>query len=410
MLRDIIVGILGTVVFVLGVETLARAVKTLEADRQQPRPLPESEVWSVPSSTVGWTRKPAFVGHIADTGRHPRAFDAHGYLTVDSSQVQDATPGRKVIAIGDSNTFGWGNPTDASFVEVIDRLLDVDAINLAVPGHSSYQGRFVLEEYLVDHNADLVIASFNFNDRRYVLPMDLADGADKFEPLGTRASRASPAVLEWSYAFRAFRRLARLAGFIPTPPPDVTEVRVDLLRPRVSEEAYARNLATIAELTRRHAIPLVFLLLHDSPIHAHHLREGLAHLMSAPRTAVAHLTLLAEAPGPYSKLARLTLVEAYRALGDEAGAERVRIAHRLKRSLAGGEVIRLDSTYNDIMRQVGLDHGVAVVDGGALVDAADYIDAVHFNAEGHWRIGELLSRHIVTLMDRGHACHSSKAC
>jgi hypothetical protein len=64
-----------------------------------------------------------------------------------------------------SNTFGYGVSTESSFVEVVEGLLkDVNTINLAVSGYSSYQGKAYLEKYLFLLKPDLVVASFNFDE------------------------------------------------------------------------------------------------------------------------------------------------------------------------------------------------------------------------------------------------------
>jgi hypothetical protein len=59
--------------------------------------------------------------------------------------------------------------------------------------------------------------------------------------------------------------------------------------------------------------------------------------------------------------------------------------------------IRMDTTYNDIMRTVGQQTDVDVVDGARVLDSMPevFIDDCHFNEEGHRRIGELIATHLV---------------
>ena len=86
------------------------------------------------------------------------SFDRAGYFAVDSKEITD-TARKKIIFIGDSSTFGYGVPTESSFVEVVEGLLkDVNTINLAVSGYTSYQGRLSLEKYLPLLKPDLVVA------------------------------------------------------------------------------------------------------------------------------------------------------------------------------------------------------------------------------------------------------------
>src|SRR5439155_12728528 len=72
--------------------------------------------------------------------------------------------------IGDSNTFGVGAPTEHTFAEATERLSPgLVAINLGVPGYTSFQGRRLLDQALVDLEPVAVVVSFNFNDKKYAL-------------------------------------------------------------------------------------------------------------------------------------------------------------------------------------------------------------------------------------------------
>src|SRR5262249_27518612 len=157
---------------------------------------------------------------------------------------------------------------------------------LGVVGYTSYQGRVSLEKSLPLLKPDLVVASFNFNDRRYVLPPDTIDSAEKFETVYRFSLSAGPRIaelLEISYFFRALRRVMTAIALLPRP---VTEVRVDAVKPRVDEDAYRWNLSHIAEETKRLGIPLIFLLLKDNPIEAHDLKEGIENLTRSDKMAI----------------------------------------------------------------------------------------------------------------------------
>jgi hypothetical protein len=136
------------------------------------------EDWVIYSRDLGWERKPGYKGN-AEGGY--REFDREGYLAVDSHKIAD-TRKKKIIFIGDSNTFGYRVQTRESFVQVVENLLpNVNAINLGVPGYSSYQGRVTVEKYVPILKPDLVIVSFKFNYRRYVLEPVKPDSAEQFE-------------------------------------------------------------------------------------------------------------------------------------------------------------------------------------------------------------------------------------
>ena len=162
-------------------EGFARSVLTVHEDISSLRP-----DWYTYSSEVGWERRPNFTGYVArelrgdDSARYLREFDSQGFFAVDTDQVR-ATDRKRILAIGDSNTFGWGVPTGSSFTEVLDRMLpDANVINLGTNGYTSFQGYATLVRYFETVRPDLVIASFNFNDRRAVLSENAVDGQEKF--------------------------------------------------------------------------------------------------------------------------------------------------------------------------------------------------------------------------------------
>jgi hypothetical protein len=165
-------------------------------------------------------------------------------------------------------------------------------------------------------------------------------------------------------------------------------------------------LVQIAEETKRLGIPLVFLLLKDNPLESYHLKEGIksleaGNLAESSKMAIAHLTVAIESNNVFSDLSRLYLAKAYRSQGNEAKAAEVAISRSPYRSLQGGRPVRLDTVYNDIMRQVASDHGVELVDATKVLEEHpyDYIDFCHFNADGHRRVGELLSSRISRILE-----------
>ena len=395
--KNILMGLLVSVVVLTFIETLSRVVKTMDLDMAS-KDSHAQEDGFVYSPDLGWERKPGYNGIAA--GGHYREFDAAGYVAVDSTQVSDATK-KKIIFLGDSSTFGYGVSTQSSFVEVVERLLsDVHAINLGMIGYTSYQGRVSLEKYAPLLKPDMVVVSFNYNDRRAILEPDAIDSAEVFQRMHLLHSIASAnigGVLDASYFVRALRRVMREVGLVA----DWTETRIDALHPRVNEDAYRRNLSQIAEETKRLGIPLVFLLLKDNPLESYHLKEGIKSLEGIDGTksdtmAIAHLTVAVQSTNMFSDLARFYLAKAYQARGNRAKAAEVIISRSPFVSLHGGRSIRLDTTYNDIMRQVASDYGVELVDAGKMLDEHpdEYIDFCHFNEDGHRRVGELLASRI----------------
>jgi lysophospholipase L1-like esterase len=394
-LKEIVGVSAACLLFFLLAEVLARFAATVTSDMALSNTVPVDHSFHY-SPTLGWARTPNYKGM---SGLAVREFDGAGYFSVDSAQL--AVPAKKVLFFGDSNTFGYGVDTPQTYPEVAERLLPgVHAINLGVMGYSSYQGLVTLEKYLPLLKPDLVVVSFNYNDRRHPFESFGIDGPEQFRKMYEtyRNSPFNPGrrIFELSYFYRGVRRLLRNAGVIPE---SANRVRVDTLEPRVSEDSYRRNLIKMAEHARAGKIPLIFVLLKDNPLETHALNAGLQSLeQSNYALAIARLRF-ALRTSDHRYLARIYLAQAYRAVGQENKAEDVLYAPLRVPQLDGGEPVRLDVTYNDIMREVAKDYNGRLVDGAKVMRPEDYIDACHFNTDGHRRLGELLANPIAKLLN-----------
>jgi len=397
-MKNLSFAVLASVGVLVALELLGRVGSTVHRDiawKQDTTP----EQWLIHSPTVGWEKKPGYEGSV---GLADREFDAEGYFAVDSDQVAASSGKKKVVFVGDSNTFGWGVPTAASFVEVAENLLtDVDAINLGVVGYTSYQGRITLEKQLPLLKPDLVVVSFNFNDRRYVLQPEAVDGPEEFQRVyqSSRSAAASIAgFVEMSHFYRGLRLFMRKVGLAPGP---VTEIDVVGLNPRVDEDSYRRNLSQIAAETKRLGIPVLFVLLRDDPLLSDHLKRGIASLAERDYDmAIAYLNATVRSDTMFSEVARLYLAKAYEAKGDKAKAAEAAVSRSVYRSFSGGTLIRLDTDYNDIMREVAAGSHVALLDGAKVLEEqpSAFIDFCHFNADGHRRLGEALAVRISEIL------------
>jgi lysophospholipase L1-like esterase len=394
MLPRALKSILVAAAALAALECAARVANTLEDDWNAPAPYerPADSHWSQPSAMLGWERRPEFRGSVNDIGNHPRAFDARGLFTVDGEQLADGSM-PVVLFVGDSNTFGWGVRTEESFPEVVDRLLPLAAVNVAVPGYSSYQGMLDLERHLGAPQPVLVVIAFGFNDRRYVAPPDTPDDDARMARI---AGREAPATQRWWHRLhlvKAMNWLLARAGGRPRMP---TKGSVETLPPRVDELAYGRNLRRMIEAARARGSRVLLVTLNDSPIMTQHLCSA---LQAEPRAAIAHLSVLERSGTAFADLARLHLVHAYRAIGDTRRAASV-ARTTLVRDEDGGWPVRMDRDYAEIARAVGAELGVPVFDGGAIVDEhpGDYLDMCHFNAAAHARLGESLAARIGALL------------
>lgn len=376
------------IIVLLMMESCSRTVVTLHRELV----VAPGTAEAVPSRTLGWERAPNFEGRLGfDHGAHVRKHDAEGFLAYDSAQVQDASKPR-IVAIGDSNTYGWGVAPEAAWVEVLDRQLPAAAvINLAWLGYSSFQGYQTLLKHGEQLKPELILASFNFNDRRYVYD-DRIDGAEKFS-LNYEASQKR-GTYEWLskiHTVTLMRSAMRRVGLI-RPEPVATDADARTLQARVPPERYRENLRNIAQYGRDRNIPVIFLLLKDNPDYTHHIQRGIEFREAGEYDRAVRAFSVALTNQITGTLARKYLALTYEDMG---APDKANYAGRVARQLEpidGLHVVHLDSEYNKIMLEVGREFGIKVVDARSMLDAhpEQFIDLCHPDEAGHARIAELM--------------------
>ena len=84
----------------------------------------------------------------------------------------EAVPGLRVLCMGDSNTFGWSEPAEASYPAQLEALLNErveggphQVVNLGMPGVNSRQVAERLPAELERYEPDLVLVKVGFNNR-----------------------------------------------------------------------------------------------------------------------------------------------------------------------------------------------------------------------------------------------------
>ncbi len=386
-MKRIIAGVASFLIAVALLEVVTRAAFSIVSDIDKERN--SQEEWFIFSEELGWERKPGFDGRI---GAVHRRLDGDGFLYGDSAKFY--SPGKKILFLGDSNTFGNDSPADSAYPALVDSLLpEAVSINLATPGYSSYQGTIVLQKALKRFTPDLIIVSFNYNDRRYVLDHRNVDGPGGFTRLNDEANRLYiQSIINKIYTARAVRYLLRSVGAI-TPPP-LLPARADTLIPRVPPQDYGKNLRAMARMAREKNIPIIFLLLRDGHHQTRFLREGLEALQrNEPQSAIELLRMQLYFGTEFGGIARLYLAKALRLIGDDRSADSVLVIKNPVRLLDGGQPILLDSEYNDVMRSVAKETGATLIDGAAVLDKVPsvYYDFCHFDARGHRMVAELVA-------------------
>jgi lysophospholipase L1-like esterase len=86
-------------------------------------------------------------------------------------EISQSDPDLRVLALGNSCTFGWGVRWEDTWTNQLQNILgdslsdtQVEVINAGVPGYSSHQGRLYFETELIDLSPDIVLIMFGWND------------------------------------------------------------------------------------------------------------------------------------------------------------------------------------------------------------------------------------------------------
>jgi lysophospholipase L1-like esterase len=110
-------------------------------------------------------------------------------LGLRDREIGAKAPGsHRILFLGDSVTFGHGQPADAIFVRQLEEIFrrrgqDVQVINAGIFGWSTRQERLFYQEYAAPFGADLVLLGFVLND----IP-ELKTGIDSPASAGSMAA------------------------------------------------------------------------------------------------------------------------------------------------------------------------------------------------------------------------------
>ena len=96
-------------------------------------------------------------------------FRVHTFDSLRSPIVEAPKQRLRILALGDSCTFGLGVDDHVTWPSQLERILrqlgwDVDVINSGVPGFTAWQGRRYLESEGLRLQPDVVVFCFGFND------------------------------------------------------------------------------------------------------------------------------------------------------------------------------------------------------------------------------------------------------
>jgi lysophospholipase L1-like esterase len=174
-------------------------------------------------------------------------------------EISSAKRGYRIIALGNSCTFGWGVSYEASWVYHLQEILkqelqtnDIEIINGGVPGYSSHQGKIFFAEELLSLNPDMVLVMFGWNDH-----WKAGHGI-------TDAQQQMPhrLILAIQNLFSKMKLYQLLRKIVLSSTEKERLVALDDLSGarRVSEEEFYKNLKSIVRLARDNKIEPVLLI------------------------------------------------------------------------------------------------------------------------------------------------------
>src|SRR5262249_43379420 len=104
---------------------------------------------------------------VADT--MGKRFETNELGLRDRALDDDRAP--RILAMGDSCTFGWSVEQDEAYPQVLQAMVDREAgahryrvVNAGVPGYTSYHGLLYLRDRGLALQPAVVVAGYGFND------------------------------------------------------------------------------------------------------------------------------------------------------------------------------------------------------------------------------------------------------
>ncbi len=168
-------------------------------------------------------------------------------------EIDPRKKGRRILALGNSCTFGWGLPREETFVGRLQDLLgdEYDVVNAGIPGYSSFQGRLLFESELAGLEPDIVVIMFGWNDQ-WAAASEIADKDQEFPP---RIILECQNLLSRLDSYRLLKRL--WLSTIERNPDSLFDRRAPVYR--VGLEDFRDNLRSICRTSRARGIMPVLL-------------------------------------------------------------------------------------------------------------------------------------------------------
>ena len=198
------------------------------------------------------------------SGDAPTSFTTNALGLRDDDLADDGS--KRILALGDSCTWGWQVAQEAAYPQQLQRLIDARngqgryrVINAGVPGYTSYQGLVYLEAAIQTLRPSVVIIGFGFNDASRAAEITAAlERQRALLPF----IRINDFLLEHSHLWRWLRD-----QFVPAAQEAVAALSVGEAlatsdaspEVRVSPAQFGRNLARMVRLCQEHAAKVILL-------------------------------------------------------------------------------------------------------------------------------------------------------
>ena len=164
-------------------------------------------------------------------------------------EIREPKDGYRIIALGNSCTFGWGVPWGNTWTHNLQQILDslvpdkkCEVINAGIPGYSTHQAKIYLARELVRLQPDMVLVMLGWNDQ-WPAGQGITD-AEQDMP--------SQFVLDIQNLLSRTRLYRLMRKVVLTASEEQQEVRLDKVagKRRVALREYLKNLREIVRIAR----------------------------------------------------------------------------------------------------------------------------------------------------------------
>ena len=233
--------------------------------------LPELNETMEFDTNLFWHLKPALRNFTVSGTIGGNAIDFH-VSTHDRLRSANAIVPKtalRIIALGDSTTFGLAVDDKDTWPAVLEKLLraegiDVDVVNAGVPGYTAFQGYRFMHERGFSLQPDLVIVTFGFNDA------DSWGSRSDVETARVMELRRLERPLRQSWFYGGIRKLLLRAGAAdasteaPATPAGASDAKsTSSSSPRLAPEMFDLKMHTLARDIRAQGSEVMFVIWPD---------------------------------------------------------------------------------------------------------------------------------------------------